>query len=1473
MKTYNNKFSAVIIGGSTLPIRCGEILLNAGHEVYAVSSTDAEVAKWADGHGVSLFSSANDLAAKVDKPFDYLFSIVNQQILKEEILRLPRKLAINYHDAFLPRYAGTHATSWALINQETVHGISWHIITDLVDGGDILRQREVSISGDDTAFTLNTKCYEAATEAFSDLVDDLSTGKLLRLTQDLKKRTFFPRLQRPPDGGVISWASSSAEIYSLVRALNFGPHLNALGVAKVAFGDNLLIVEEVGVSEIRSQSLAGTINEIGLDFLRVSTNDKDILLRRLRRLTGRSVTIDELRVEFELRVGDLLPNLDSDALQRLEKEIDSVSRHEGYWARKLLALEPVVAPYARRSSPSVSKDFSESSFQVPAEFEAFFAKSRTSHSLSEYIIAAFGSFLSRLTDRDYYDVGYRDLRVLNGFIGLGELFASEVPFRFVVDGSADFEGLVATTAREIDSVTRNKLFANDLFARHPKLTCPFESGEFFALPIAIVIVEDINDYKPQLRNELVLAISPNESRYRLMYDKNSFEEENFEVFCSYFATHLKNIGTDPNCPLARLPLLSTEEWARIVVDWNMNETEVPPRGCILDLFHAQVDKTPDATALVAGGKRLTYQDLNERSNELAVRLQRLGVGPEILVAICIERSVELIVGILGILKAGGAYVPMDPAYPSPRLNYILDDSRASVLLTQRKLARQLGQHTANVVYVDDNDAARSESGTEMAPATLAKPDNLAYVIYTSGSTGNPKGVAIEHRNAAALLSWATSLFGFERLRGTLASTSICFDLSIFEIFAPLSCGGTVILVENVLHLPSDPAAQEVTLVNTVPSAMTELLRINGIPDSVATVNLAGEPLRTSLVQQIYQTGTVREVYDLYGPTEDTTYSTFTLRNEGIATIGRPIPNTETYVLDRNLQPLPVGVPGELFLGGEGLARGYLNRPELTQERFISNPFNTGTSARLYRTGDLVRYLPTGELEYLGRIDNQVKVRGYRIELGEVEAAISTHPNMAETVVVADDDRVGQKRLVAYFVRDKREANGIDDLREYLKSTLPDHMIPSMFIELDELPLTANGKIDRKSLPAPEAATPRSRSGLVVHRDDLELKLTEIWEEILGIRPIGINDNFFELGGHSLKAIRMFAQVEESFGKNIPLGTLFEAGTIEKLASILRTDGWAAPESSLVPIQPVGSKPPFFCIHAKGGNVLFYRDLARYLGNDQPFYGLQARRLAGRQIAHPTVEEMAEFYIKEIRDMVPDGPFYLGGASFGGLVAFEMAQQLQRQGKRVAFLALFDTGALGYPVALPNVTALQMTLYRLARRIQHHRDTLRAFGAKERTNYILERLKKAKLKYRRKVRDKYKSSVRRFYSITKGTSSIPASYIQIEDLIWKAGQRYVPQVYRGKITLFRASFQPLGIYPDPALGWSSLVEGELEIHEVPGHHGSIVAEPYVANLAEQLSDCLRSAHLKKDSFEEEKKQRPVTGRKLAQAQAGSVFINQ
>ena len=651
----------------------------------------------------------------------------------------------------------------------------------------------------------------------------------------------------------------------------------------------------------------------------------------------------------------------------------------------------------------------------------------------------------------------------------------------------------------------------------------------------------------------VMATPGSELALRVSYAAERFDEATIARLLGHYQALLEGMVEAPGRRVSEVPMLTAEERHHLLFAWNDTKADYPAERCVHELFEAQVERTPEAEALVFGEQRLSYRALNDKANHLAHHLRSLGVGPEALVGLCVERSVEMVVGMLGILKAGGAYVPLDPSYPRERLAFMLEDAGASVLLTQERLLDSLPEHGARRLCLDTGWEAISRESAEN-PRRAAGPGNLAYVIYTSGSTGKPKGVAIEHHSTVAMLAWAQGAYTAEQLRGVLFATSICFDLSVFELFAPLCAGGKVILAANALELPSLPHAAEVTLVNTVPTAIAQLARDGGIPSSVRVVNLAGEALSNSLVQQVYAAQpSIERVFNLYGPTEDTTYSTWALVEKGSVepvTIGRAMPNGRAYVLDARMQPVPVGVAAELYLGGEGLARGYLNRPELTEQRFVPDPFSAEPGARLYRTGDLCRWRQDGTLEYLGRIDHQVKIRGFRIELGEIESALAQHPAVGEAVVVAREDSPGDKRLAAYLVARGGSLPAWGELRRHLQTKLPEYMIPAAFVELPALPLLPNGKVNRRALPAPDGQRPEQEQPFAAPRTPMEEALAGLWAEVLGIERVGVFDDFFSLGGHSLLATQMVAQLRPLFGVEVPLRLVFEARTIAQLATII-----------------------------------------------------------------------------------------------------------------------------------------------------------------------------------------------------------------------------------------------------------------------------------------------------------------------------------
>ena len=622
------------------------------------------------------------------------------------------------------------------------------------------------------------------------------------------------------------------------------------------------------------------------------------------------------------------------------------------------------------------------------------------------------------------------------------------------------------------------------------------------------------------------------------YATDLFDAASARRMIEHFRNLLVAAIADAEAPVTRLPLMSPVEEQRVVVEWNRTEAEWPADCSLVDLVVEQALRTPQAVAVVDERRRLSYAELDRRSNQLAHHLLRFGVRREALVGICVERTVDMIVAVLGVLKAGAACVPLDPAYPSDRLAFMVEDAAIGVVVTDSAAFGAVAHTGARRINLDADHAA-----IESEPAVIARrlqPEQLAYAIYTSGSTGRPKGILIEHRNAVALIAWARTVYSPADLAGVLGATSLCFDLSIFEIFLPLSVGGAVIVTRDALVLPRHPAAGEVTLVNTVPSAIAELVRSGGVPRSVRVVNLAGEPLKADLVDRIYALGHVERVYDLYGPGETTTYSTWAMRERaGRETIGQPIDNTRLYILDEERKPVPVGVIGEIYIGGAGVTRGYLNREELTRQRYMPDPFAAG---RMYRTGDLGRFWPDGAVQYLGRIDNQVKIRGFRIELGEIETVLGRHAGVADCIVDARPVDSGDKRLVAYFTGSATPAG----LRSYLRQRLPGFMVPPAIIRVEALPMTPNGKIDRKALPSPDPEHLGTSERYVAPATPADAALCRIWAEVTGAPRVGIHDNFFEIGGDSILAIQVVSRARAA-GLALTPQLIFQRQTVAELA--------------------------------------------------------------------------------------------------------------------------------------------------------------------------------------------------------------------------------------------------------------------------------------------------------------------------------------
>jgi amino acid adenylation domain-containing protein len=949
----------------------------------------------------------------------------------------------------------------------------------------------------------------------------------------------------------------------------------------------------------------------------------------------------------------------------------------------------------------------------------------------------------------------------------------------------------------------------------------------------------------------------------------------------HISTMLEALPSHIEQPVARLPMLTPAEHQQIVIDWNENPS---PRiqSSVVEMFESQVARTPDATAVVSGGEELTYDQLNERANQLAHYLLTLGVRPETLVGISVRRSFDMIVGLFGILKAGAAYLPIDPAYPKARVTEILDDSCITILVTEKRVLADFDRIKPTVICLD-SDCESIALHSRFNPAPISNPNNLAYVIYTSGSTGGPKGVLIENRCLAEYVDFAGREFDLTAEDRVLQFASSSFDTSAEEIFPTLARGATLVLRSDAMvssiSLFLERCREWGITVLDLPTAFWHELTLAledqelSLPDSVRLVIIGGERAQTQRLAQWHNAvpSSVR-LLNTYGPTEATIVTTLADLSVPAATndvnidvsVGRPVPGAKIFILDNHDQPVPPGVTGELHIGGAGLARGYLGRPELTAEKFIADPFSRDPRRRLYKTGDLGCYSYKGDIRISGRIDDQVKVNGYRIELSELERVLRSSRSVRDAVILVKDDPSGTKQLLAYVVPSRAteslsQEQLFNQLNAFLAKKLPRHMLPSAFLRLEELPVSANGKVDRTKLPAPHEL----RSSLETYarpRDPLERQLVEIWEELLNVGPIGIKDDFFELGGHSLLSVRMISRIEQLTGERLSLATLFEDATIEHLAARILKQEKLKKHSRIIKVKDGGARQPFFFFHGDfNGGGFYCLNLARGLSEDQPFYAVQPHGLDGNAIP-VTIEAMAKAHLMELREIQPRGPYLLGGYCNGAVISFEIARLIEAEGEKVDLLVLLC-------VSVSN--ALR---FRFLRNFVDCLSGVKNLEAEDRLNRFLTyrarllRIREIKNYYRTRISDFFRLSARerlsfvREKSLTAGRNLvrclvsianvgaqdgkqesddhngvIDAHRERVTAAYAKAVLGYVPRHYHGRAVVLWPSELPLEEPEDPTAGWSK-VAASVELLRVPGGHITCVTS-HVEHVANALRVCL------------------------------------
>lgn len=1179
MGTAKQQFSCYIIGEESLVIQCAELILKNDHHLLGIVSSNEQIKEWANNQKVKYISSNSKFESSLlNDKFDYLFSIVNHHIIPKALLKKPQQLAINYHDALLPKYAGVHATSWAILNKEQQHGITWHVMTDKLDAGDILKQQAVTVNNKETALSLNLKCYQAAINSFAELIDELASNTYVRTPQDLTLRTYYAFNKKPMGNSLIKWNDDAENIYRLHRALHFGPnYINRLSLPKFIIGKQAYIVEKIILSKKQCKEKASTVLNITKKSLEISTKTNNISLSDIKTIDGHTISIKDLCKNHRLIKGNKLPLPTKNLLEKLKEFSEASFKDERFWIKELEHFKPATIPFlpAQHGTTNYFSHTSVWKIKINNKLQKNLKKCYTNTPIEAILLTVWLIYLYRIGNQENLGIALTYFELKQKISGLENFVAKQIPFITDLNDNMNFADALSLVSKKYNQLEQHLTFLKDVTLRHPQLAehqyCP---------AINTIIQDNKTNNKFYSRIPINFIISPDGQLE--LFKARQYSDKNLQAVLLNISGHLdtllEDIVQNPNQPISKIALLTPAEQQKILIDWNNTKTDYPRDKTVHQLFEEQVEKTPNNIAVVFEDKQLTYRELNEKANQLAHYLRKQGVKAETLVAICVERSLEMIIGILGIIKAGGAYVPIDPDYPQARIDYILKDTKSPVIITQTHLLKKLKRSSAKIVDIEKTTQFFKITNQNLV--NVSKPNNLIYVLYTSGTTGEPKGVLIKHNSVINCLTSIINLVKISKADIFCAITSLTFDVAALDYYIPFSIGAKCVIVSN--HVQKDVITlikiinnNHISIMQATPSIWNTLIHQGWKVNLNFKILTAGEALHQELGMKLKKRGSL---FNIYGPTETTIYATLSKVNSMPIVIGKPIANINTYVLDRNNQLVPIGITGELYLSGDGLSKGYLNKEMLTRKKFIPSYFGSSYSQYIYRTSDLVRYLPDGNIEYIDRSDNQVKVRGFRIELSEIDNSLCKHPQIAQANTLMQVDKNKHKQLIAFIIKQKNlqkkdsELN-TEKIQGFLRKHIPGYAVPSLYYEVDRFPLTSSGKIDREKLITfQQHPLPPSKKEIILPQNELEVLLANIWQKVLKLKVVSIHDNFFSLGGDSILAIQIISKVRQA-GWILSAYQIFTYPTVAELASkivklkpIIETSINTSQFFSLSPIQ-------------------------------------------------------------------------------------------------------------------------------------------------------------------------------------------------------------------------------------------------------------------------------------------------------------------
>ncbi len=1156
------KFTCHMIGDDYLIVECGNLIIQNGNVIKGVSSSNDKVIAWAKSNDIPILYSLQQLenTAK-DDPGDYLFSISNHRILPQSLLKLPKKFAINYHNAPLPKYAGVYATTWAILNEETQHGITWHTMTDEIDKGNVLLEERVAIVKDDTMLSLNTKCHETALSSFETLLASLDKKKI-KLVEQHGDSSYYSLKAKPKYDALIFWNDTAENIYKLYRALYSYPKINHIGLPTFFINNDVFIPREIRLTADVSCQKPGTIVTINDDSVVIATATKNLNIISVTDLHGSKYTPRDLIQQFGLNKGVVLPRPRLSFANKLESFSIENSINELYWVRQLENALPVKFPFIASESNKPQTNTISYTYDVDQKTKQQIQGNNSDSYFCNVFLAVLMMYVYRINNYEDFSVGFSHDNLKEKVAKLPQFYAPYVPMNISLDiANKGFDDVFTVITELVRETRKRRTHKHDVFLRYPSI-----SSKNQILPLNLNISKTAKNISTPL-NSLTISITGDGKLIflanKLPITKYTFQKETARVF-GHVSNLLSAIAQNDKQDFVKMPILSQAEVSAIEKTMSGSNVNINAADLVNNKFEMQTQVCPNNTALECTDYALTYEELNANVNQIAHLVIQCGAVKGSRVAVCLEETGSLVFCAIALMKIGVTYLPLDPNYPTNQLLYMLEDSKVDLLITVSKLASKFSDCKATIVKLDEKREEIAKQNSHN-PVLIVDGHDIAYTIYTSGSTGKPKGVLVSHENIANSLK--TRIRYYHKYTSAdiepnfLLLLSTSFDTAMAGILWPLLIGAKLTLLapsdlKNIEKIIKIIAKQKITHIICVPALYEQILDCANKKQlsSLRLIILGGDYWDTKLAMKHKEIVPKAVLFNEYGVSEATIWSTskqiYDPQNGKISeiSVGLPMANTELYVFDKHMQLLPFGVCGELYLGGKSITQGYINQPELTASKFI---YYMNDSKRLYKTGDICCFTRKAGLVFKGRADSQVKIRGVRIELPQIEHQLLQHDTVKQCVVI-DKMINNDKHIVAYIVPSaSKKTFNIKDIKVFLASNLPEYMMPGFFVILDAIPLTSNNKLERKLLPMPDMSEIGARPECIAPRNDIEKKLANMWTDLLNKKKIGVNDSFFELGGHSLLISKILLSVQKTFQKKIDMPSFLETPTIANLARIIQ----------------------------------------------------------------------------------------------------------------------------------------------------------------------------------------------------------------------------------------------------------------------------------------------------------------------------------